>query len=163
MLIITPLDTVVTPRRQFYNFGSLGTSKKGEVMATRDNSVSEFVIGTATKTKQEKMICSDPDFSDTCNCISIKQCRYFTICEDIIYNQVTHPLYVGCPGWYDDDREFSDFIKLVYKSYPNCPFCGKKLEHEKRTFSRDKHMSDPLEVRIFGLGRIGNVKGSGEG
>lgn len=91
------------------------------------------------------MLCEEPDFS-SCNYTSTKQCRYHNICRDIIFNQLNCPggeasfSGVHCLGWYKStgDEEgsyigFVDFVKLVYKHYPKCPFCGKEYFKHKST------------------------------
>ncbi len=71
------------------------------------------------------MICAEPNFS-SCNYTSTKECRYFTVCNKVSYNQVT----CDCPKWWEssDAIEYEELIKLVYKSFPNCPFCGERFK-----------------------------------
>lgn len=71
------------------------------------------------------IMCAEPNFS-SCNYTSTKECRYFTICEKVSYNQVA----CSCPKWWksSDDIDYYKLIKLVYKSFPNCPFCGDYLK-----------------------------------
>ena len=98
------------------------------------------------KYQTKKMLCEEPNYS-SCNYTSTKQCRYYSVCCEIIYHKLNCPGGsasfggIHCLGWYKSGEdgeesyiEFADFVKLVHKHYPKCPFCG--MKYFKSTSSR---------------------------